>query len=87
MRQWRRSLCRGGRIDEIGKTSVFALFLRIRRISLSFMQVYSPFARASVFIRHCFNGEHCAHDVLFKMLHRGMLKLMIINGDKESVAC
>lgn len=75
------------RIDEIGKTSVPALFFRIRCISLSFMQVYSSFTRTSVFIRHCSNGQHCAHDVLFKMLHRGMLKLMIINGDKENVAC
>lgn len=69
------------RIDEIGKTLEFALFFRYRRVSLSFMQVYSPFARASVFIWHCFNRRHCAHDVLFKILHRGML--MIINGDKE----
>lgn len=72
-------------MDEIGKISEFALFFRILPVSrYHFMQVYSPFARASVFIRHCFNGRHeRVHDVIFKMSHREMLKLMINNGGKR----
>jgi len=71
LREWRRSLYHARITDETEGRP----FFRVRCISVSFMQVDSSFARASIFIQLS-NWRRCIRNILFKIYRIGMLKLM-----------